>query len=83
MYRKLYEKVVAGDADAPRYSMNANKFTDDVDGLGKVSWSPTVRWVHMPILVLVIGLITYSFAVPKPAAAPTGAAKAAVADQGK
>ena len=66
LYRKLYQKVLKNDPGAPRYSLDASKFDAEVDRLGKVALSPTVCWLHLPILVLVIGLIAYAFSVPRP-----------------
>lgn len=58
LFRTLYEKVVAQDAKSP--------FSGEVDGIVKVAWSPTVRWLHCPILLFVIGLVLYSFIGAKP-----------------
>jgi hypothetical protein len=80
LFRKLYEKAVAGDKHAPLYSLNTKPFEREVKGIGKVAFSPTVRWLHIPILLFVIGLIAYSFSglggrgTPAPAP-PAGAAK--------
>jgi hypothetical protein len=60
LFRKLYEKTVTGDAKAPRYSLNPSPYAKEVDGIGRVAFSPTVRWLHLPILLFVIGLIVYS-----------------------
>jgi hypothetical protein len=61
LYRKLYEKAVKEDPRAPVYSLNATPFESEVGGIGKVALSPTVRWLHLPIMVFVVGLIVYSF----------------------
>ena len=61
LFRKLYEKVLAGDKHVPPYSLNTKPFVREVKGIGKVAFSPTVRWLHIPILLFVIGLIVYSF----------------------
>lgn len=66
LFRKLYEKVVAQDAKATLYSLNPGPFANGVDGTLKVAWSSTVRWLHLPILLFVIGLILYSFLGWKP-----------------
>jgi hypothetical protein len=60
LFRKLYEKVVADDPKAPVFSMDPTPFASEVDGVGKVAFSATVRWLHMPILVYVIVLMVYA-----------------------
>jgi len=67
LYRKLYEKAVAGDANAPVFSLNPSPFESEVKGIGSVAFSPTIRWVHTPILAFVIVLMAYTaFKPPKP-----------------
>ncbi len=83
LYRKLYEKVVTGDAAAPRYSLDASSFAGEVASLEKVAWSPTVRWLHLPIFALVIGLIAYSFGGLKPATTANSAPAPPLSSQRK
>lgn len=71
LYRKLYENVVKNDGTVARYSLNASDYDSEVDGIVKVGLSPTVRWLHIPILVFVIVLIGYS--VGRHPASTTGA----------
>jgi hypothetical protein len=61
LFRKLYDGAVRGDKRAPLYSLDATPFAADVGGIGKAAYSPTVCWLHLPILIFVIGLIAYSF----------------------
>lgn len=61
LYRRLYEKVLAGDPDAPLYSLNVKPFEAEVDRFRRVAFSPTVRWLHVPIVIFVIIVIVYSF----------------------
>jgi hypothetical protein len=70
LFRKLYEKAVAGDKDAPLYSMNPLPYVKLVPNAFKVAFSRTVAPLHIPILLFVIGLILYAFyghAAPEPA----------------
>ena len=60
LFRKLYEKAVADDQMAPLYSMNPAPFVSEVEGIGAVEFSPTVRWLHLPILIFVIVLMVYA-----------------------
>ncbi len=60
LYRKLYEKVVLNDGGVPRYSLDASGFSTQVASTINVAFSPTVRWLHIPILAFVIILIGYS-----------------------
>jgi hypothetical protein len=81
MFRKLYEKVVVGHVDAPLYSLNTKPFEKEIASIGKVAFSPTVGWLHVPVLLFVIGLIVYSFSgwsghlstapITRPTAPPT------------
>jgi hypothetical protein len=61
LFRKLYEKAVAGDKDAPLYSLNPLPYEKQVDGIGKVALSRTIAPLHIPIMLFVVGLILYSF----------------------
>jgi hypothetical protein len=79
LFRKLYVKVVEGDAQTPLYSLDPSPFASEVKGIGSVAFSPTVRWLHIPILLFVIGLIVYSFSglgghAPSPSAPPSAPA---------
>jgi hypothetical protein len=60
LYRKLYEKVLLNDGSVPRYSLDASSFSAQIASTFKVAFSPTVRWLHIPILAFVIVLIGYS-----------------------
>jgi hypothetical protein len=60
LYRKLYEKVLLNDGSVPRYSLDASVFSAQVASTFNVAFSPTVRWLHIPILAFVIVLIGYS-----------------------
>jgi len=60
LFRKLYQKVVDEDDDVPVYSMDTRKFDKEEDDIWKVAFSYTVMWLHIPIVVFVIGLIVYS-----------------------
>ncbi|HYM76869.1 MAG TPA: hypothetical protein VE377_12905 [Candidatus Dormibacteraeota bacterium] len=61
LFRKLYVKVVDSDPKTKLYSLDTSPFSSEVMSLRKVAFSPTVRWLHFPILLFVIGLIVYSF----------------------
>lgn len=77
LYRKLYEKAVEGDPNLPAYSLNAAPFASEVGGIGKVAFSPAVRWLHLPIVMFVVGLIVYSFNGHAPGRLTDSAAPAA------
>ena len=61
LYRKLYEGAVRHDQKVPLYSLDASAFASDVGGIGKAARSSTVLWLHVPIMIFVIGLIAYSY----------------------
>lgn len=61
LFRKLYEKAVAGDKDAPLYSLNPLPYVKLVPSTLKVAFSRTVAPLHIPILLFVIGLIFNAF----------------------
>jgi len=60
LFRKLYGKIAAQDTSIPPFSMDTQPVVPEVDGLLKVAWSPTVRWLHLPILILVIVVIGFA-----------------------
>lgn len=64
LYRKLYDKVSRGDTSVPDYSLNATLCKSEVAGIVKVAFSPTVRWLHIPIVVFVAIVIVYAAARP-------------------
>ena len=70
LFRKLYVKIAKQDPSIPPFSMNTQPVAHEVDGLLKVAWSPTVRWLHLPILILVIVVI--GFAAAKRASSNNG-----------
>jgi hypothetical protein len=78
LFRKLYEKAIEGDAKAPLYSLNPSPFESAVGGIGKTAFSPTVRWLHLPILLFVIGLIVYSFSGLSGHSTPSSASPSSV-----
>jgi hypothetical protein len=67
LFRKLYGKIAEQDPSIPPFSMNTQPVAQDLDGLLKVAWSPTVRWLHLPILILVIVVIGFAAAKRAPA----------------
>src|SRR5262249_6533939 len=64
LYRKLYSKVVAGDTEVPPFTMNARLCESDVEGTVKVALSPTVLWLHLPIIIFVTAVTIYALSKP-------------------
>ena len=60
LFRELYKKIVARDTGVPVYSLDTTPCENEVDGIVKVAFSPTIKWLHIPIVVFVIVLIGYS-----------------------
>jgi hypothetical protein len=60
LFRKLYGKIAAQDALIPPFSMDTRPVVPEVDKLSIVAWSPTVRWLHLPILILVFVVIGFA-----------------------
>ncbi|HKA00209.1 MAG TPA: hypothetical protein VKE70_27045 [Candidatus Solibacter sp.] len=63
VYRKLYEAAVKKEASAPLFSLNAKEFEKEVSYLG-TAFSPTVLYLHAPILIFVIVLLGYISSLP-------------------
>jgi hypothetical protein len=64
LYRKLYEKVVACDPKVPPFTMNSHLCESEVEGTVKVAFSPTVLWLHVPIILFVAAVTIYALAKP-------------------
>jgi len=60
LFRKPYGKIAAQDTSIPPFSMNTQPVVAEADGLLKVAWSHIVRWLHLPILILVIVVIGFA-----------------------
>jgi hypothetical protein len=60
LFRKLYAAVVNGDSDAPIYSMNTKPFEKQIGSIVGIAFSRTVLWLHIPILIFVLALSSYS-----------------------
>jgi hypothetical protein len=60
LFRKLYQAAVDGETTAPLYSMNTQPFEAKVGSTAEVAFSPTVLWLHIPIMTFVLALSFYS-----------------------
>jgi len=60
LYRALYNAAVHSDPNAPTYSMNTKPFELQVPSAFRTLISRTVLWLHLPILVFVLVLSSYS-----------------------
>jgi len=62
MYRKMYEWVLEkrGKNDSAfLYDLNPNRFKDNVDSIGKVMMSTTLKWFYgIPVLLTMVVIIT-------------------------
>ena len=60
LFRKLYDAAVKGDANSPLYSMNTQPFEAELGSVIKLAFSRTVLWLHIPIVLFVLALSSYS-----------------------
>ncbi len=64
LYRALYDKVVTSDPQVPVYSLDTRPFNQEVGGIAKVALSPTVCYLHVPVLIFALVLVAYSATKP-------------------
>jgi hypothetical protein len=60
LFRKLYQAAVIDSKDVPLYSMDTKPFVSQVGSTVEVAFSPSILWLHIPILIFVLALSTYS-----------------------
>jgi hypothetical protein len=58
LFRKLYQNAIEGRTRV--FSMDPGTFDKDVESFWHVAFSPTVRWLHLPILIFVVILMVYA-----------------------
>lgn len=60
LYRALYNAATRSDPSIPTYSMSTDPIAFQVPSVVKTAFSPTVLWLHLPIMVFVLVLSSYS-----------------------
>jgi hypothetical protein len=72
LFRALYNAATAPGSTVAVYSMNIMPYQAQIPSVIKVAFSRTILWLHMPILIFVLTLTSYSIykleTAPHPAA---------------
>jgi hypothetical protein len=68
LFRALFNDAIAPASTVAVFSMNIKPYEAQIPGVLKVAFSRTILWLHMPILLFVLTLSSYS--VYKVATAP-------------
>lgn len=60
LFRALYNAASAPGSTITAYSMNVKPYETQIPSVVRVAFSRTILWLHMPILIFVLTLSSYS-----------------------